>query len=43
VPSVAMSMLSAPSTASQSPSACMIARSSTYAYFLETVAGRSEV
>ena len=40
-PSVAMSLLSAPSTASQSPSACMIARSSAYAYFLEMVAGRS--
>ena len=42
-PSVAMSLLSAPSTASQSPSACMIARSSAYAYFLEMMAGRSEV
>ena len=42
-PSVAMSLLSTPSTASQSPSACMIAWSSAYAYFLETVAGRSEV
>jgi len=42
-PSVAMSLLSAPSTASQSPSACMIARSSVYAYFLEMVAGRSEM
>jgi len=41
--SVAMSLLSAPSTASQSPSACMIDRSSANAYFLETVAGRSEV
>jgi len=36
-------LLSAPSTASQSLSACMIARSSAYAYFLEMVAGRSEV
>jgi len=42
-PSVAMSLLSAPSTACQSPSACMIARSSAYAYFLGMVAGRSEV
>ena len=42
-PSVAMSLLSAPSTACQSLSACMIARSSAYAYFLEMVVGRSEV
>ena len=42
-PSVAMSLLSAPSTACQSPSACVIARSSAYAYFLEMVAGRSEM
>jgi len=42
-PSVAMSLLSAPFTALQSPSACMIARSSTYAYFLEMVVGRSEM
>ena len=41
--SVAMSLLSALSTASQSPSAYMIARSSAYAYFLQMVAGRSEV
>jgi len=41
-PSVAMSLVSTPSTARQSPSACMIARSSAYAYFLETVVGRSE-
>jgi len=34
---VAMSLLSISSTACQSPSACMIARSSAYAYFLETV------
>jgi len=32
-----MSLVSTPSTACQSPSVCMIARSSTYAYFLETV------
>jgi len=38
-----MSLLSAPSTASQSLSACMIARWSAYAYFLEMVAGRSGV
>jgi len=42
-PTVAMSLLSTPSTACQSPSACMIARSSLYAYFLETVVGRSEM
>jgi len=36
-----MSLLSTPSTACQSPSACIIARSSEYAYFLETVVGRS--
>ena len=41
-PSVAMSLLSALSTSSQSQSACMIARSSAYAYFLEMVAGRLE-
>jgi len=40
-PSVAMSLLSAPSTACQSPSAGMSARVSAYAYFLEMVAGRS--
>ena len=39
---VAMSLLSTPSIAFQSPSACMIARSSAYACFLETVVGRSE-
>ena len=39
-PSVAMSLLSTPSTPCQSPSACMIARSSAYAYFLEMVVGR---
>ena len=32
-PSVATSLLSAPSTACQSPSGCMIARSSAYAHF----------
>ena len=42
-PSVAMFLLSAPSTACQSPSACMIARSSANAYFLEMVVGRSKV
>jgi len=40
---VAMSLLSTPSTACQSPSACMVARSSAYAYSLETVVGRSEM
>ena len=40
---VAMSLLSTPSPAYQSPSACMIARSSAYTYFLETVVGRSEM
>jgi len=39
----AMSLLSTPSTACQSPSVCMIAKSSVYAYFLETVVGRSEM
>ena len=42
-PTVAMSLLSTPSTVSQSPSKCMIARSLVYAYFLETVVGKSEV
>jgi len=42
-PRVAMSLVSAPSTACQSPSACMIARSSAYAYFLEMVVGRLEM
>ena len=42
-PIVAMLLLSTPSTSCQSPSACMIARSSAYAYFVETVVGRSEV
>ena len=42
-PVVAMSLLSTPSHACQSPSACMIARLLAYAYFLETVAGKSEV
>jgi len=40
-PTVAMPMLSTPSTACQSRSACTIARSLTYACFLETVFGRS--
>jgi len=42
-PTVAMSLLSTPSTAWQSPSACMIARSSPYAYFLEIVVGKIEI
>ena len=42
-PAVAMFLLSTPSTACQSPSACVIARSSVYAYFLEMVVGRSEM
>ena len=41
--SVAMSLLSAPSTACQSPSVCMIARSSAYAYCVDMVVGRSEI
>ena len=40
---VAMSLLSTPSTACQSPSTCKIARSSAYAYFLETMFGKSEM
>ena len=40
---VAMSLVSTPSNACQSSSACMIARSLAYAYFLETVIGRSEM
>jgi len=40
---VAMSLVSTPSTACQSPSAYIFARSSAYAYFLETVVGRSEM
>jgi len=36
-PMVAMFLLSAPSTACQSPSTCMIARSLAYAYFFEMV------
>ena len=42
-PTVVISLFSTPSTACQSPSACMIAGSSAYAYFLETVVGRSEM
>ena len=42
-PTVAMSLVSTPSTACLSPSACRIDRSSAYAYFLETVVGRSEM
>ena len=38
-----MSLLSTLSAAFQSLSACMIARSWAYAYFLETVIGKSEV
>ena len=40
---VAIPLLSTPSTTCQSPSACMIARSSAYVYFLETVVGKSEM
>ena len=36
-------LISTPSIACQSPLSCMIARSSAYAYFLETVIGRSEM
>jgi len=32
-----------PSTICQSPSACMIARSLAYAYYLEAVVGKSEM
>jgi len=42
-PMVAMSLLCTPSTVCQSLSACMNARSSAFAYFLETVVGRSDV
>jgi len=42
-PTAALSLHSTPSTACQSPSARMIARSSAYAYFLEMVVGRSEM
>jgi len=44
-PTDAMSLVSTPSTAYQSPSACMISnfRLSAYAYFMETVVGRSEM
>jgi len=42
-PTVTMSLLSAPSTACQSPSPCMIARSSAYACFLQMVVGRLEM
>jgi len=42
-PTVAASLVSSPSTACQSPSACMIGRSTSYAFFLETVVGRSEM
>ena len=38
-----MSLLRAPSTACQSTPACMFARSSAYAYFLEIVVGKWEV
>jgi len=40
---VAISLVSNTSTACQSPSACMIARSSAYAYVLETVVSRSSM
>jgi len=42
-PTVVMSLVRTPSTVCQSPSACMIVRSSAYACFLETVVGRSEM
>ena len=42
-PTVTMSLLSTPFTACQSPSACMIARSSAYRDILETVVGMSEM
>jgi len=42
-PTVAMSLLCTLSSVCQSPSACMIARSSAYANFLETVVGKSEM
>jgi len=42
-PTVAMSLLCTPSTVCQSPSISMIATSLAYAYFLETVVGRSEM
>jgi len=38
-----MSLLTIPSTACQSSLACIMGRSSAYAYFLETVDGRSEM
>jgi len=40
---VAMFLVSIPSTACQTPSGCKIPRSAAYAYFLETVFGRSEI
>jgi len=40
---VATDLAEHPSTAHQSPSACMIVRSSAYAYFLGMVLGRSEL
>jgi len=42
-PMVAMFLLSTPSATFEFPSAYMITRSSAYAYFLETVVGRSEM
>ena len=42
-PTVAMSLVSIPSTACQSQSALMLARSSAYAYYLEMVVARSEI
>ena len=42
-PSVSMALLSAPSTACQSPLACIIARSQGCAYSLEMVVGMSEM
>jgi len=40
---VAMTLLRTTSTACHSPSACMIGRWSAYAYFLETMVGKSEM
>jgi len=42
-PTVAMSLVSTPSTVCQSPSACMIARLSVYSYFMGPVVRRSEI
>ena len=42
-PTVAMYLLSTPSTACQCPSTCIIARLSAYAHSQETVLGKSEM